>query len=521
MPTQLFEALKENNQLEAKRAKGGIPESIWETYSAFANTEGGTIILGAEEGPDGLLTYPGVSNPDLLVKKFWDAVNNPSKVSANILTNDAVVIEELAGRFLVRITVPRANRRSKPVYLRGNREKGTYRRNGEGDYHCSPEEILAMVRDASNEVLDVAVLEEFSLQALSTETIERFRAAVAVARPNHPWLTLGTEELLLKLNAAGRLHGEGDLHPTRAGLLMFGFENEIVKEYANYFLDYREMSPGTRWVDRITSQDGTWPGNVFDFWVEALPRLSASLKRPFALGNNLQRIEDTEMHAAIREAFANALIHADYYGRRGVVALRYDGRIEISNPGSSRVALDVMRAGGVSDARNPTIMKMFGLINACERAGSGFDVMENAAKAAGAIPPEIKETFNPDRIALTLHIGQLAVLYPGSSIYPSEHLQPGANYVYQPSPQITNANCEPISIPTDRPASASLAHGALSHELTKIIENARTEGSFTRKDVELLLKCGSTKAKGLISELLELGLIEIEGSARSTKYILR
>ncbi|NCC35770.1 MAG: ATP-binding protein, partial [Chloroflexia bacterium] len=69
----------EGDDLEFKSAQGGLPKSLWETYSAMANSHGGVILLGVEDNG----RVSGVREPKKLKKAFWDTVNNRGKVNLN------------------------------------------------------------------------------------------------------------------------------------------------------------------------------------------------------------------------------------------------------------------------------------------------------------------------------------------------------------------------------------------------------------------------------------------------------
>lgn len=394
---------REGNRLEFKRAQGGFPKSFWETYSAFANTSGGLIVLGVDETPEGP-RVAGVSNPDALVQDLWNGLNSPQKVSANLLIDSDVSIEDIDGFAIVAVKVPRADRVQRPVHINNNMNAGSYRRNGEGDYHCSMEVIRAMVRDSYDGTLDRDVLDDIGIDALNADSVRRYRNEFSSNRLNHPWVNLADEGFLLRLGAIGRSEEDGELHPTRAGLLMFGEAWRIVDAFPNYFLDCRVISGGRRWDDRITSDLGDWSGNVYDFWGKAYRMLSEGLPRPFKLGPDMARIDDTPQHKAVREGLTNALVHTDYYGRTGVVAIRRRSTVEFSNPGCLRLPVEVVEGGGISDPRNKTLMTMFNLIGKGDKAGSGFDVFRDAAAYAGVADPELVEYLEPDRTKLTLHV---------------------------------------------------------------------------------------------------------------------
>jgi len=136
---------RENNRIEAKQALGGLPESIWETYSAFANAEGGLILLGVEELEDKSLHALDLLDPQWLIEDFLAILNDPLRVSANILTEEDIQLHWVDGKRILSITVPKATPEQHPVYIDNDPWQGTYRRRGEGDFRCSREEVAQML----------------------------------------------------------------------------------------------------------------------------------------------------------------------------------------------------------------------------------------------------------------------------------------------------------------------------------------------------------------------------------------
>ena len=397
-----FDSYRENNCLEVKKAAGGLPNSLWDTYSSMANCYGGVILLGVAEKNDGSFTTTGLKDVEKLRKDFWNTINNSKKVSVNLLTDQDVESYEVNGDIVLAIHIPQAPREDKPVYINDNLFGGTFRRNGEGDYRCTSGEIRAMLRDQTEETSDMKILDNFEIKDLNLETVRSYRNRHAAFRAEHVWEKLSDGEYLERIGAARQAKSDKKLHPTAAGLLMFGEEYRILYEYPEYFLDYREiLDPAIRWTDRVHSSSGDWTGNLFDFFFRVYPKLARDLKIPFRL-EGFTRIDDTPVHKAIREALANCLVNTDFFIARGIVIKKDSDKIVFENPGYIRTGRDQMLKGGISDPRNKALMKMFNLIGIGERAGSGVPDIYSVWEAQGWVEPVVEEQYNPDRTILTL-----------------------------------------------------------------------------------------------------------------------
>jgi ATP-dependent DNA helicase RecG len=395
--------LGEDGEIEFKAANSGLPRDMWETLSAFSNTDGGTIILGVSQKNDEFV-ISGVRNPNALLKLFWDNHNNQQKLSIPICSNFNVQIKEVNEQEVILIEVPRATRTQRPVYINNNPIIGTYKRNHEGDYRCTKEEVQQMLRDASSVPQDLQILERFDLSDLDSETLKSFRQRFSSREPDHPWLALDDKNLLLNLGGWWRDRERNQEGLTIAGLLMFGRERSILDALPHYHLDYQEKlayDPEIRWTYRLTL-DGKWEANLFNFYYRVYGRLVNDINLPFQLDSEAVRKGETHVHEALREALVNTLIHADHLSSRPLVITKLPDRFLFSNPGRLRISPQQLYEGGISDARNPNLQKMFQMLGLGEKAGSGFGKILRAWKEQQWVYPLVSEELELELTSITL-----------------------------------------------------------------------------------------------------------------------
>lgn len=191
-PTSLEDLalLRETVELECKLAQGQngqgeVPKDFWPTYLAMANAHGGVVLLGVRE-KDGVFSIAGIANPAKVRADLFNNLNNPGKVSVNLLSDADVQELTMGGKTVVRVNIPQAARQQKPVFLNGQPLGHTYRRLNEGDRLCEDATVKRMLAEQLEDSRDTRILVNFGLNDLDLDSLHAYRNAFAVHRPGHP-----------------------------------------------------------------------------------------------------------------------------------------------------------------------------------------------------------------------------------------------------------------------------------------------------------------------------------------------
>ena len=413
----------ERINIEYKEAQNELPKSFWETYSSFANTIGGRIVLGVKEhrtktALEERFELQGVNNAAKILKSLWDTVNS-DKVSRNILLEDNVETVDCNEKQLIVVAVPMANYTDRPIYINRNILGGTYKRNYEGDYHCTDDEVKSMLRDANENGNDGALLDFFTMDDIDLPTLHAYRNRFEVRNVDHVFNQLTDKEFLK--NMGGYTIDRNTKHEglTVAGLMMFGKGLPIRERFDNLRMDYIDQTNlvgESRWSDRLT-YDGTWENNLFNFFTRVIQKLTADLKRPFKL-EGMERIDDTPVHKAVREGLTNMIIHADLLITGVLKVVKRDNGILFSNPGSLKIPFEDIKRGGNSKARNPIIQNMLRMVGFGDNIGSGYPTILKAWKDQNWRCPTLLDRPELRQVDLTL---PMISLLPEQTLHEMQH----------------------------------------------------------------------------------------------------
>ena len=492
--THLLNSLQdiaENEELEFKGAKGGFPGSFWETYSAFANTNGGVLVLGIKE-KHGLLKSDNLLATDIdkLQKDLWSGLANRNTTNLNLLNNDDVKSLQVGNFYVLIIKVPRASRDQRPVYVGHDPYGGTYRRGYEGDFKCTRSEVQRMFADADlTRTTDKRILKGYTIDDIDKESLRQYRQLFNISKPDHVWSTLNDLNFLKQLGAYRRDRISGEEGFTVAGILMFGKTDAITDDEClpNFFPDYRNETSinGTeRWLDRIYP-DGTWEANLFQFYLRTLPRLQSFLPKPFSIKDN-QRIDQSPAHVAIREVFVNLCVHPDYKAEGSLTVIFKNGTYLFSNPGTMLVSQEQFFEGGESVCRNPTLQKMFMMLGPAEKAGSGGAKIIEGWRTNNWKTPFLSERTRPDKVELFLSMQSLI------------------------QPEVLEELNNRLGIETQ----------ILSPQVQTVLALALTEENVTNERLRYVLRLHKSDITSLLQNMCRQGLLLSDGYGRGTKYRL-
>lgn len=366
----------EGKTLEFKRDLSS-PDGALKTIVAFANTAGGTLLVGVE---DRTRHVRGVADALDVEERL------ASLVSDRITPRLVPEIEILPWRRTQVLAVRVHPSPSRPHHLiREGPERGTYVRVGSTNRRADADLIDELRRFARGEGFD-----EQPLPGLDSEALD-FRAASESFAPVRKLARRDLETLRIVTEYQGRKV------PTVGGMILFGRDRERHFPDAWIQAGRFEGTDRSRIVDRV---------EIRALPVRAIEEAIAFVHKHALHGAEIGPVRRRERWSlppvAVRETLINAVAHADYAQRGAPLRVSiFDDRLEVENPGLLPFGItleDLPR--GVSKLRNRVIGRVFHALGLIEQWGSGIQRMTAACREAGLAPPLFEELATRFRVTI-------------------------------------------------------------------------------------------------------------------------
>lgn len=378
---QDFMSLPEGKTLEFKRDLSSM-KPILKTLVAFANTAGGTLLIGKDNEGHVVGVVDVFDAEEKLANAIADNIHPPLMPE--------IEMTSFEGKALIVIRVMHWRG---PFYLKAQGpEEGVYVRLGSTNRAAGPELIAELKRSLSNSSFDQLPCIDVDIQGLDMDRVMQAFSGMDRKIDQKKLETLG-----VLVPYAGRLVC------SNGGLILFGQDHLRERYFPNAKVRCARFQ-GTDKVDFIDQYD--CEGTI----IEAMKDVPNFIRRNTRLAAKIEQIrrKDIPEYAliAIREVLTNALVHADYSikGMNPRVAI-FSDRLEIENPGMLPFGYTLEEfTAGVSHIRNKVIARVFRELRLMEEWGTGYKRIIEACQTGGYQAPVWKELGTTIRVVFKPHV---------------------------------------------------------------------------------------------------------------------
>ncbi len=392
-------SMGEGMRVEYKEAKNALPANLFETVCAMLNRDGGDILLGVSD--DGQVIGIDTQHPETLKSNIVNLSNNPQKLDPPFILFP--VERSLEGKTLLHLSIPASSQTHRSAGV-------VFDRSEDGDFRVNEPHRIAEISNrkratyTENTIYPAATEDDLRLDMLP-----KLRNLMLARDPNHPWLSLTEEELMVKAGLYRKDVKTGKVGYTLAAILLLGKDETIHSAIPHYKIDALVRRAQ---VDRYDDRDRI-ECNLVDAYGRLMAFMAKHLPDPFFLEGDVRvSLRDK----IFREVVANFLVHREYLNAHPARLTIYKDHVKTENASNYRTQglLDPKELTPFS--KNPTIAKFFAQLGWVEELGSG---MVNIGKYLPLYSPGKKPEYRDGPVFTTvipLPDGGVAEGQPASSI---------------------------------------------------------------------------------------------------------
>jgi ATP-dependent DNA helicase RecG len=359
----------------------GLDYRMFDTVCAFLNTKGGLIVLGVKT--NGEITGIDPLNIEKYKKEIIRASNNASYINPPFILHPEDFV--IHGKSVIAIWVPISSQVHKYSNIIFDRVHDTNTK--VAGQHI--DEIYSRKRNFFTENIIYPFLNK---DHFNPELFNKSRNLIRSHNPDHPWLALNDDELLITAGFKTTDFMTGKRGFTLAAALLFGKDIVIQQILPQYRLDAMVRIVNTdRYDDRLIIQT-----NLIEAYEKLMGFIGKHLNDRFYMEGDI-RISLRER--IFREVVANLIVHREYTNAHTATFIIYEDRVEIKNANNPRDFRRLKVGSFEPFQKNPNIARYFRALGRSEEIGSGI---RNVNKYLSVYSDGAKPTFDEENIFTTI-----------------------------------------------------------------------------------------------------------------------